>query len=132
LHSFSNEAYSQIVQQDTVSCKTFNEQVASNSYPSVTKRDWAEDIKCLYRQLSEKHINLFHFTPKTVFEQKVKQLLEALPSLDDHEIFLRIKQIVSLAGDGHTFICEPSTYHQFPLHFFEFSDGLKVINRCKI
>lgn len=94
-------------------------------YRQLTKEQWQEDFHALYDSLRTNHLNLYHFTPKTVFDQKYHAIFNEIPKLSNEQILLRYKQFVSLAGDGHTMLSDPGDFHRYPLDFFIF--GKQVI-----
>lgn len=88
---------------------------------------WRFDLKFLYDSLQDNHLNLYHFTPKTVFDEKYNVIYEEIPKLSNDQIYLRFKQFISLTGDGHTMLSEPQEYRKFPLDFFIFDKQVVLI-----
>jgi len=56
----------------------------------LTKADWREDIIQLRKLLETKHIDLYHATPKRVFDREFQKTLDRLGELDDDQIILEI------------------------------------------
>ena len=107
------------------------QKLLDNQMLSLTNKQWADDIHILYDSLQKQHANLFHFTPKKKFNYKFNNILKQLPVLNNYQKILNIRQFVALAGDGHTFINNPKSFHSFPIVFFEFPDGIRVVKTDK-
>ncbi len=97
----------------------------------LTKADWKEDILQLKQLLETKHINLYHTTPKEVFDREFQKVLGNLNHLDDDQVIIEICRLVALAKDGHTsFYADDqkiSEFSSFPICLSQFDDGLFVI-----
>ncbi len=65
-------------------------------------RRWREDLAFLARELPLRHRNLYHTTPKPVFDSAFAALDRRLPALARHQVILELARIVALVGDGHT------------------------------
>src|SRR5918995_6835482 len=78
--------------------------LAGPSLPAaeLTKAQWRDDLRYFARELPKRHKNLYHATSREQFERAVAELDAAIPSLQDHQIFLKLKQIAASVGDGHT------------------------------
>ncbi|HJQ26453.1 MAG TPA: hypothetical protein VKA60_21240 [Blastocatellia bacterium] len=99
---------------------------------SAASRDkkWRKDLKVLRKSLPNTHPNLFFKLSPDEFNQAVDDLDSAIPSLQDHEIIVRMTRIVAMAGDSHTRLDweqTATTFRTFPLRLWWFSDGLYVI-----
>lgn len=93
----------------------------------LTATRWLQDIHYLYDSLQKYHANLFHYHPKKVFEKKIHQITSESDRLNSYQFFVRLKQLVALAGDGHTFVADPHHYHSYPLTFFHFPEGVRLV-----
>lgn len=93
-------------------------------------RLWREDIVFLADQLRNHHANLYHTISKVQFDEAVSSLLDQIPNLSREEIIVEIARIVARIGDGHTSLWIDSNtsfnFHRYPLHFYEFNDGVVV------
>ncbi|MDE5492431.1 hypothetical protein [Elizabethkingia meningoseptica] len=69
---------------------------------NLTAPQWRDDLHVLYDSLRANHLNMFHHTPKEVFDHKYQSIYKEIPALNHDQIILRFKQFVSLVGDGHT------------------------------
>jgi hypothetical protein len=58
-------------------------------------------------KLPKRHKNLFHSVSREQFERAVAELDTAIPSLQDHQIIVRMMQIAARVGDGHTGVHMP-------------------------
>src|SRR6185436_8595870 len=68
----------------------------------ISKAEWREDVRYFARELPKRHKNLYHATSREQFERAVAELDTAIPSLQDHQIIVRLHQIAATVGDGHT------------------------------
>ena len=90
---------------------------------------WRQDLQFLATQLPLLHRNAFFKIPRAQFDQAVADLDRDLPSLQDHEIVVRMMRIVALIGDAHTTLNTAGSTQQlrlYPLKLYWFSDGLYV------
>jgi hypothetical protein len=95
--------------------------------PTLTKEQWRQDLSYFSKQLAKRHKNLYHAVSKEQFERAVAELDAAIPTLQDHEIIVRLHQIAALVGDGHTGVHLPAYFKRYPLALFWFGDDLRVI-----
>jgi len=61
------------------------------------------------------------------FDRSIASLDSAIPSLEPHQIVVRMKQIAAKVGDGHTGLRLPDYYKLYPIFFFWFGTDLRVI-----
>lgn len=99
----------------------------SRPAPSLTKEQWREDLRYFARELAKRHKNLYHAVSREQFEQAVADLDAAIPSLADHAIIVRMKQISASVGDGHTGVHIPPYFKRYPLAVYWFGSELRVI-----
>lgn len=96
---------------------------------------WRKDLKVLAKQLSKRHVNLYHTISKEEFDAAVAQLDTLIPSLSSNQILVRFAQLVALVGDGHTSFLPGEqlkyVFHYFPIRLWSFSDGIYVISTTK-
>lgn len=57
---------------------------------TLSKAQWREDLQYLARELPKRHKNLFHTVSREQFERAVAELDTAIPSLQDHQIIVRM------------------------------------------
>jgi hypothetical protein len=82
------------------------------------------------------HPNLYHATPKPVFQKAISDLESQVPSVSDDAVMVGVLRIVAMVStdgrDGHTgvFVWGDGLYpvHSLPLRLWLFSDGLFVID----
>lgn len=91
---------------------------------------WKEALDFLYEALPKRHKNLYFGISETDYLESIRSLRNALPSLESHEIKVRIAQIIASVRDAHTSINIP-VYYLCPLEFYWFSDGIYSINTSK-
>jgi hypothetical protein len=90
---------------------------------------WRQDLDQLAAQLPRLHPNLFYYSPRAMFDREVAALREAIPSLPDADVMIRMAAIVALAHDAHTTLSlsqRPAWFRMLPLTFQWFEDGLFV------
>ena len=106
------------------SCGAAQQQSAA---PSISKEQWREDLRYFARELPKRHKNLYHATTKEQFERAVAELDQALPTLQDHQIVVRLMQIAAAVGDGHTGVHLPGWFERYPLMLWWFGKELRVL-----
>lgn len=99
--------------------------------PALTKEQWREDLRYFARELPKRHKNLFHSVSREQFERAVAELDAAIPSLQDHQIIVRMQQIAGKVGDGHTGVHLPPYFKLYPLGLYWFGHELRVIGAAK-
>lgn len=99
--------------------------------PALTKEQWREDLRYFATELAKRHKNLFHTTSREQFEQAVAKLDAAIPSLQDHQIIVGMRQIAASVGDGHTGVHLPSYFKHYPIGLFWFGHELRVTAATK-
>ena len=85
----------------------------------------------LFRELPRRHKNLYHTLSRDEFERAVAQLAAAIPSLQDHQIIVRVIEIAAKVGDGHTYVHLPPTFRRYPLGLRWFGNDLRVTAGAK-
>ena len=98
---------------------------------TLTKAQWRDDLRYFARELPKRHKNAFHATTREQFERAVAELDAALPSLQDHQIFLKLKQIAATVGDGHTGVQVPAYFKRYPINVYWFDRELRIIAASK-
>jgi len=93
---------------------------------ALTKEQWRDDVRAFAREMPKRHMNLFHSMSREEFERAVGELEAAIPSLEDHEIVVRLQQIAARVGDGHTGVHIPSWFQLYPLALNWFGGELRV------
>jgi hypothetical protein len=105
-------------------------QTAARSTTAARNEHWREDLRYLAQQLGEKHPNAFSTVSHDTFDQAVRQLDAAIPSLTDDAVVLGLARLVASIGDSHTVlpIIQPGTaFHFYPLQLRWMPGGLYVI-----
>lgn len=94
------------------------------------RRFWREDLAYLVQKLRSQHANAFHTVTSTQFKRAADALFERIPDLLPHQIVVEMSRLVAMIGDGHTTFhldSNPSLgFHEYPLRFYAFSDGIFV------
>jgi hypothetical protein len=99
--------------------------------PPPTKAEWRDDVRYFARELPKRHKNLYHTTTRERFERAVAELDAAIPSLQDHQIIVRLKQIAATVGDGHTGVHIPPSFTIYPISLYQFGRDLRVVAAAK-
>ena len=94
---------------------------------TLSKGQWREDLQYLARELAKRHKNLFHTVSREQFERTVAELDTAIPSLEDHQIVVRMLQITAMIGDAHTYVHLPQTFKLYPVSLYWFGSDLRVV-----
>ena len=95
--------------------------------PALTKEQWREDLRYFAAELPKRHKNLYHATTREQFERAVAELDAAIPSLQAHQIIVRMQQLAATVGDGHTGVHLPPYFKRYPLALYWFGNELRVI-----
>lgn len=105
---------------------------------------WRADLLFLKEKIEDLHYNYLRndskkhrISPKE-WEEKVQRIYNEIPELEDHEVIVRMMQLTSEIGDGHS-ILGPAlskankqyAFHRVPLMFGQFQDGLFVTSASK-
>ena len=104
---------------------------AAQTRPALTKAQWRDDVRHFARELPRRHKNLYHATTREQFERDVAALDAAIPSLEDHQIVVRLQQIAASVGDGHTRVQPPPYFTRYPINVYWFQRELRVIAATK-
>ena len=99
--------------------------------PALTKAQWRDDLKYFARELAKRHKNLYHATSQEQFERAIADLDAAIPSLQDHQIIVKLRQIAASVGDGHTGVRLPEFFKRYPINVYWFGPELRVIAAAK-
>jgi hypothetical protein len=90
----------------------------SQAREQINVAQWSEDIDVYQSQLEALHIDIFHTLTRKEFEQQLKSLRRALPTLSDAQVVANLMRITRLVGDGHTAMpLWNSAQPRFPVEF---------------
>jgi hypothetical protein len=92
---------------------------------------WRDDLRYFARELPKRHKNLYHATTPAQFERAIADLDRDIPSLQDHQIIVRLHQIAATVGDGHTGVHLPPSFTMYPLRLFWFGTELRVTGAAR-
>ncbi len=99
--------------------------------PTLNKEQWREDLRYFAKELPKRHKNLYHATSREQFERAVAELDAAIPSLQDHQIIVRMQQIAATVGDGHTGVHLPPYFKRYPIGLYLFGRELRVTGAAR-
>ena len=105
---------------------TGNAQMQARPLKPITTAQWEEDIDYFAKKLVSKHANAFNFTTGEKFNKAIADLKKDLPNLKDYQVVVRLLQITSSIGDGHTGVHLPSNFTHYPIVAFWFGKDLYV------
>jgi hypothetical protein len=107
------------------------ERIFNKPKTALSKEQWREDLRYFARELQKRHKNLFHTVSKEEFTRMVAELDQAIPTLADHQIIVRMVEITAKVGDAHTYVHLPSTFKRYPLVPYWFGNELRVVRTTK-
>jgi uncharacterized protein (TIGR03437 family) len=88
------------------------------------------DLNYVATQVPKLHLNFFFQLNQADFNNAVQALQGQIPTLSDAEFYVRLAQLVALAGDEHTTLyldgASGAGFLQFPLSFRWLDDGVIV------
>ena len=92
---------------------------------------WREDLRYFAKELPKRHKNAYHAVSKEAFERAVAELDAAIPTLQPHQVVVRLQQIAALVGDGHTGVHTPDAFKRYPVALWWFGNELRVTGAGK-
>lgn len=102
---------------------------AQTGFTQTRDERWRSDLQQLATTLPKVHPNFFTQNSRETFDQAVTKLNDSIPSLSDPQIIAGMMRLVSLGGDANTAISPfqaAAGFHQFPLQFLSFPEGIYV------
>ena len=96
---------------------------------TITNKQWQEDLKFLQETVHQDYSFLFKKTTASDFDKAVEKLHNDIPNLQEHEIVIGLAKVVASFKYGHTvlgFRYQPHAFHQLPLNFYQFNDGIFI------
>ncbi len=112
-----------------VHSRAASESRSVSSLPAGATRDdrWRQDLTYLSHELPRLHVDPFHSVSRQQFEAAVRRLETDIPALADHQIRIRLAQIIASVGDAHTSLNPiDAAAPAFPLGLRWLSDGLFI------
>ncbi|WP_273447973.1 tetratricopeptide repeat protein [Neolewinella agarilytica] len=97
--------------------------------PNLPTSSWQEDLRFLQETVHQDYPFLFKKTTAEAFDDEVEKLYAAIPRLQEHEIIVGLARLVSSFEYGHTSLRlggESTNFHQLPVNFYHFNDGVYV------
>lgn len=112
----------------------------------LTPAQWRDDLHYLGDQILKVHPNPFHHVPQAQFLGAVSALDRDIPTLSDHEVEVRLTELIAMLGEGHSRLSLPGltdpmsdvhditpakypnlAFHRLPVKLHLFADGLFVV-----
>ncbi|WP_299674717.1 hypothetical protein [uncultured Tenacibaculum sp.] len=109
--------------------------VQLSAQKTLTTEDWRNDLNFLQHKIHKDYTSLFVKTTKTDFDTKIKKLHQDIPNLQEHEIIVRMTEIIASFEYGHTgiyFGLNPMKFHSFPFNLYEYNDGIFIEGVSKV
>ena len=95
-------------------------------------RGWSDDIDYLLAKVKEQHYVYKNKDLPPAMVQTAEELKKRIPDLTDERMLIELQGLMYHLGDGHSYILPLMariTESKFlPLHFYEFTDGMYVID----
>lgn len=111
----------------------FNNFNAVNKWESFIKLDkttkisiWEEELNLLLEKLEDRHYDLYHFASYDKLYNKVEEIKSELDKLTDFEIYIKIRELLSLIHDGYTFASLDVKLDYIPINVTKFNDGYYI------
>ena len=98
---------------------------------NLTAAQWREDLKRFATELPKRHKNAFHAVSREEFQRAVADLDADIPSLQDHQVVVRMMQLAARVGDGHTLVHIPTSFTLYPIGVYWFGAELRIIGASK-
>ena len=93
---------------------------------AIPAEQWREDLRYFAKELPRRHKNVYHAVSKEDFAKAIADLDAAIPTLQPHQVVVRLEQIAALVGDGHTGVHTPPSFKRYPLALWWFGNELRV------
>ncbi|HEX6791507.1 MAG TPA: hypothetical protein VF247_09375 [Candidatus Krumholzibacteria bacterium] len=99
--------------------------------PETSRADaWKIDLDYLTKRVEETHYAPWRNISRDEWNAEIARIEAAVPTMKDHEVVTALMQLVVRLGDGHSTVFPPRegkyAFHQLPVRFYEFSDGIFV------
>jgi Peptidase family S41 len=88
---------------------------------------WREDLKFLAAELPAQHLKAFHTISREEWDRRVRELDEAIPTLDETRIVIRMAALVAAVGDAHTSLDARGRMSQYPVQLKGFPEGVFAV-----
>jgi hypothetical protein len=118
----------------TLLCCAFDSKLASGEYGNTPQRDdaWREDLTALISGVRHRHPNPEHTLSDHELDQLAQELDTNIPRLSDHEIIVRMQEILAQLGEAHTYVDLFGADSRFPfdllpVEFRIFEDGVFIV-----
>lgn len=109
----------------------FRELVAMVDTARMTRTaGWRYDLRLLAREIKRMHYDPYRYMSPAELEKSVREIHDAIPTLSDDEVMVRLMKLVKRLGDGHTYVVpwyeEDETAQALPVRFSFFEEGLYI------
>ncbi len=109
------------------------DQEAAEKWESLERADerhrlryWNHDLTFLSREMARRHKDLYHTVTEEEFREKIGDLRSRIPAASNQDMYLGIKELIALIGDGHTRVFPPADMDRLILGLREFEEGIFV------
>ena len=98
----------------------------------VEIENWKADLEFYSKNMSEKHIDLYHTISRQSFNEEVTQLKGSLSSLKKNQLLIELMRLTHKIGDGHTSIpLWGANLKSYPIQLNMLNGELYVIKTTK-
>jgi len=91
----------------TLATQTLAADQPTSPAPSLSTADWRADIGFARTEMPRRHANLFHALTREQYDASFDRLEAGLDHLSEHEVVVRLAEIVASVGDGHSRLTLP-------------------------
>ena len=110
-------------------------QAVAGEAPSISPKQWREDLKFALQKLKDIHPSLYRRMKSDSLEVAAKNLNRIIPELNDDQVVVGLMRLVSMVQDRQTLMVPAESKvaggAYFPLRFQHFSDGLFITEAPK-
>lgn len=100
----------------------------------LTPEQWQEDLTFLKTTIHQEYPFLFKKISAKEWDVKVKELHDAIPQMEQHEILVGLAKIVAAFEYGHTSLGlrqKQVPLHRLPIVLYQFDDGIYITGTQK-
>lgn len=108
--------------------------LATPLHAGLTPDQFRSDLQYVVTQLPRVHVNLFYAGSAGAFYAAAGQLDADIPQLSTEQFYTRLKALVAMANDAHTYLALTGFaatalgFNPLPIEFRVFADGIFVVS----
>lgn len=98
----------------------------------VTREEgWRFDLALVEREVKRRMVDPHRLIRAGRFDAALRALMAAIPDLTDAQIYVELRRLIRLVGDGHSLVgrdpARPDLLLTLPVQFYLFAEGLYII-----